>query len=211
MHSLVEFDTNYYAKGYKIIAGTDEAGRGPLAGPVVAAAVIMPLDKPITGINDSKKLNEKQREILFPIILNNAISVTATVIDNKKIDELNILRASLLSMKNSIEKLRIKPDIILIDGNKTFEYLCDKETIVKGDSKSYSIACASIIAKVVRDRLMAYYAKKFPEYQWNDNKGYPTKKHYELIAKYGITELHRKSFLRKFYEQQKEEQLELKF
>ncbi|HOJ36814.1 MAG TPA: ribonuclease HII [Ignavibacteriales bacterium] len=188
---LIKFDLQFG----NLIVGIDEAGRGPLAGPVVAAAVIMPLDKPIKGINDSKKLTKKQRAILFKEIIRNAITVKATVISNKIIDEINILRASLLAMEKSLKKITLNYDKVLIDGNKSFENNPSIQTIIKGDAKSYNIACASIVAKVVRDKIMQHYSKKFPAYQWDKNKGYPTKMHRELIKQYGISNLHRISFL----------------
>ena len=188
---LIKFDLQFG----NLIVGIDEAGRGPLAGPVVAAAVIMPLDKPIKGINDSKKLTKKQRAILFKEIIRNAITVKATVISNKIIDEINILRASLLAMEKSLKKITLNYDKVLIDGNKSFENNPSIQTIIKGDAKSYNIACASIVAKVVRDKIMQHYSKKFPAYQWDKNKVYPTKMHRELIKQYGISNLHRISFL----------------
>lgn len=191
---LIEFDKKFGAN----IIGIDEAGRGPLAGPVVAAAVIMPLDNPILGINDSKKLTQKQREILFQKILQNALKVQATVVPNTIIDKINILNATLLAMKASFQKINLPHDKVLIDGDKTFYKNENFISVIKGDAQSYSIACASIVAKVVRDRIMLHYAKKFPFYQWGKNMGYPTKSHYEMIKKHGISNLHRKSFLSKF-------------
>lgn len=191
---LISFDKQF---GTSII-GIDEAGRGPLAGPVVAAAVIMPLDNPILGINDSKKLSQKQREDLFQKILNNAIKVRATIVHNPIIDKMNILNATLLAMELSFKKINLSFDKVLIDGNKSFCKNYNFLTVIKGDAKSYSIACASIVAKVVRDKIMLHYAKKIPFYQWEKNMGYPTKSHYEMIKKYGISNLHRKSFLTNF-------------
>ncbi len=190
-----------YLSGTKIVlAGTDEAGRGPLAGPVVAAAVILPKDFYDERIDDSKKLSAKLREELFIVIRKNALAYAYTVISQKKIDEINILKASLLAMKRSIEKLKIQPDIILVDGNKSFDYDAEVIPIVKGDSKSLSIASASIIAKVIRDRIMIKLAKDYPDYGWETNKGYPTKKHIEAVLKYGPCPIHRKTFLTKIFE-----------
>lgn len=178
------------------LVGTDEAGRGPLAGPVVAAAVILDTDKPIEGINDSKILTEKRREALFPIICNEAIDVAATVVFPETIDEINILQASLQGMLHSIQKIRSPWNYILIDGNQKIKQLPidQQRTVVKGDAKSASIAAASVIAKVVRDRLMRYYDKKYPEYGFAKHKGYPTKLHREQILRLGLTSIHRQSF-----------------
>lgn len=191
------FDNGFLTKEIKIIAGTDEAGRGPLAGPVVAAAVVFAKDTVINGINDSKKLNEKQREELFDEIMKYALAYSINVIDNYEIDKINILQASLKAMKMSVESLTVKPDLILIDGNKTFYSDIKTKAIIKGDSKSHSIAAASILAKVTRDRIMIEMDKKHPIYEWKQNKGYPTKKHREMIQKFGPTEFHRKTFLKK--------------
>ncbi len=194
------FDKKYLINGKKYLAGTDEAGRGPLAGPVVAAAVILPYDFYDARINDSKKLSAGLREELFDVICSNALSFAYTSISHSKIDEINILQASLLAMKKSVQKLNISPDVILIDGNKSFNYNAEVISIVKGDAKSLSIASASIIAKVIRDRIMLKLAKKYPQYGWETNKGYPTKEHIEAVLKYGATSFHRETFLKKIYE-----------
>ncbi len=194
------FDKKYLINGKKYLAGTDEAGRGPLAGPVVAAAVILPHDFYDERINDSKKLSADLREELFEVICSNALAFAYTSISHSKIDEINILQASLLAMKKSIQKLNICPDVILIDGNKSFNYNAEVIPIVKGDAKSLSIASASIIAKVIRDRIMIKLAKKYPLYGWETNKGYPTKKHIEAVLKFGECMVHRKTFLKKIYE-----------
>jgi ribonuclease HII len=194
------FDQKYLVNGKKYLAGTDEAGRGPLAGPVVAAAVILPYDFYDARINDSKKLSAGLREELFDVICSNALAFAYTSISHSKIDEINILQASLLAMKKSIQKLNISPDVILIDGNKSFNYNAEVISIVKGDAKSLSIASASIIAKVIRDRIMLKLAKKYPQYGWETNKGYPTKGHIEAVLKYGATSFHRETFLKKIYE-----------
>jgi len=191
------FDNSFLTDDITVIAGTDEAGRGPLAGPVVAAAVIFNPDVEIVGVNDSKKLSEKKRVELFPQIKNYAVSFGYHVIDNREIDEINILQASLKAMKNSVQKLSVKPDIILVDGNKSFEYDAKVLPIVKGDSKSFAIAAASIIAKVVRDEIMKKLAMEFPVYGWEKNKGYPTKDHIAMVKKHGPCPYHRKTFLKK--------------
>ncbi len=197
---MKNFDKKYLIDGKKFLAGTDEAGRGPLAGPVVAAAVILPEDFYDVRINDSKQLTEKLRNELFEVIISNAISYSYTIISHKRIDEINILRASLLAMKKSVHKLKIHPDVVLVDGNKTFKFNSEIIPVIKGDSKSLSIASASILAKVIRDRIMLKLSAKFPVYGWDKNKGYPTKEHIEAILKYGITPVHRKTFLKKIFD-----------
>lgn len=201
------FDKKYLTSNKTILTGTDEAGRGPLAGPVVAAAVILPKDFYDVRIDDSKKLSAKLREELFAVIKKNALSYAYTVIPQNKIDEINILKASLLAMKRSVQKLKLHPDIILVDGNKSFTYDAEVIPIVKGDSKSLSIASASIIAKVVRDKIMLKLANDYPQYGWDRNKGYPTKEHIEAILKYGACKIHRKTFLRKIYERANQTEL----
>ena len=194
-----DFDLKYYEKGISLLAGVDEAGRGPLAGPVVAAAVIFEKGKYIEGIKDSKKLTEKKREELFEQILTEALAVEVAIIEVKEIEKLNILNAALKAMKTAVEKLNPKPEFILIDGNKKFTTNIPAESIVKGDAKSFVIGAASIVAKVTRDRIMRELDKRFPEYYWAKNKGYGTKQHIEAIKKYGVTEHHRKLFLRKIF------------
>jgi ribonuclease HII len=197
---MKNFDNKYRLNNNLILAGTDEAGRGSLAGPVVAAAVILPVDFYDNRIDDSKKLSASLRDELFKVIKRNALAYAYTIISHKKIDEINILKASLLAMKKSVEKLKIQPSIILVDGNKSFTYNAEVIPIIEGDSKSLSIASASIIAKVVRDRLMVNHAKKYPEYGWKTNKGYPTKEHIDAVLNYGMCPLHRKTFLKKIFE-----------
>lgn len=182
------------------ICGVDEAGRGPLCGPVSVAAVIMPKGLVIDGVNDSKKLTEKKREELFEIIIKNAIAYSIVFEDEKTIDEINILNATLLGMNKAINNLNPKADFALIDGNRNKGIEIPNKTIVKGDSRSHSIACASVLAKVARDRLLLEYDKKYPEYGFKNHKGYGTKAHYEAIEKYGILPIHRRSFLRKYLE-----------
>ena len=201
MMTLKEFDKSFLNKRLKVLAGVDEAGRGPLAGPVVAAAVIFENGFVIPEVNDSKKLSEKSRERLFDQITASAISYGVGIVEPKEIDRINILQAALKAMKIAVGQLSIKPDLILIDGNKTFDSEIATQTIVKGDSKSFSIAAASIIAKVTRDRIMREAAKTHPRYLWDKNKGYGTKAHFEAIRLHGITELHRKTFLRKLFDE----------
>lgn len=182
-----------------LIGGIDEAGRGPLAGPVVCAMVVMPLDedKIIEGINDSKKLTEKKREILFDKIINTAIAYDIEEVDNIKIDEINILNATKLGMMQCVENIEIKPDLILIDAVK-LDVQISTDSLIKGDAKSYNIACASILAKVYRDRLMKDFDKKYPEYNFAKHKGYGTKEHIENLKKFGKCEIHRNSFIKHF-------------
>ncbi len=181
-------------KGYIYIAGLDEAGRGPLAGPVVSAAVILPVDFQCDGVNDSKKLSEKKRELLFPQIKEQAIAVGVGICSNSKIDQINILQASLLSMKRAVEDLSQRPDYLLIDGKFTIDATIDQSAIIKGDSKSISIAAASIIAKVTRDAIMRDLHEQFPVYGFDQHKGYPTKAHKAAILEHGPCSFHRKSF-----------------
>ncbi|MDF1611139.1 MAG: ribonuclease HII [Stygiobacter sp.] len=204
MNSLKKFDQKYYTKKIKLIAGVDEAGRGPLAGPVVAAAVIFNNKSFHPEITDSKKLSEQKRNYLYKWIIENSLSYSVCVIDNFIIDEINILQASLKAMKIAVENLSIAPDLILIDGNKTFQHSTKLFPIVKGDSKSFSIAAASIIAKVTRDKIMNELSNDFPNYDWAKNKGYATKKHREAIIKFGETIYHRKTFLKKLYSQKQQ-------
>ncbi len=191
------FENEIKNKGYNYICGVDEAGRGPLAGPVCAAAVILPLDCEINGINDSKKLSEKKREELFEVITKKAISYSIAFSSVEEIEELNILGATFLAMKRAVEGLDVKADFAIIDGNKVPPELnVSAEALVKGDAKSVSVAAASILAKVTRDRLLYEYDKKYPEYSFAAHKGYGTKAHIEAIRKYGVLDIHRKSFLK---------------
>ena len=197
---LEEFDRKYLEKGYNVIAGCDEAGRGPLAGPVAIGACIMPLDKDsiIEGINDSKKLTEKKRELLYKEIIEKAISYKIILIYEKTIDEINILNATKKGMELAINGLDVKPDIVLIDAVKDLNLNCKQEGIIKGDAQSYNIACASILAKVYRDHYMYELDKEYPVYQFAKHKGYGTKLHIELLKKYGPCKAHRKSFIGHF-------------
>ena len=191
------YENEAKAKGYTVICGVDEAGRGPLAGPVFAAAVILPEGHIIEGVNDSKKLSEKKREMLFDKIIEECVCYSIGTASEKEIDEINILQATYLAMKRAVDGLEIRPDYVLIDGNRMPPLDIPAETIVKGDGKSASIAAASIIAKVSRDRYMLELAKKYPQYEFEKHKGYGTKLHYEKIAEHGISDIHRKSFLKK--------------
>lgn len=195
---LWSFDNEYRERGYKYVCGVDEAGRGPLAGPVFAAAVIFPADVEIEGLNDSKKISEKKRDALFDIICEKALAYGIASSSEREIDDINILNASLLAMRRAVESMSISPDVILVDGNRTFETDVHNEFVIKGDARSASIAAASILAKVSRDRFMAELAEKYPEYMFEKHKGYPTKLHYECVEKFGISEVHRKSFFKKY-------------
>ncbi|GHU81547.1 ribonuclease HII [Clostridia bacterium] len=183
--------------GYKSVCGVDEAGRGPLAGPVCAAAVILPENTIIEGANDSKKLSEKKREQLYDVIKNTAVAYCVAWASVEEIEEINILNAAMLAMKRAVEGLSVYADYALIDGNKLPLLNTNAQAIIGGDAKSMSIACASILAKVSRDRLMLEYAKKYPQYKFEKHKGYGTKVHIEALKEHGICEIHRKSFLTK--------------
>lgn len=191
------FETAAMNKGFKTVCGVDEAGRGPLAGPVYAAAVILPVGVKIEGLNDSKKLSEKKRDALFDIINEVALSVSVGVATEKEIDEINILQATFLAMKRAVEGLEIPADYAIIDGNRMPNLNIDGETVVKGDGKVMSVAAASIIAKVSRDRFMLKLAEQYPQYQFEKHKGYGTRLHCEMIEKYGVSPVHRKTFLKK--------------
>lgn len=183
--------------GYQNICGVDEAGRGPLAGPVCAAAVILPPDTIIEGVNDSKKLTEKKREALFDVIKETAVAWSVAFATVEEIEELNILQATMLAMKRAVEGLSVKADYAMIDGNRLPDLEIPAETVVKGDASSMSIAAASILAKVSRDRLCMEYDAKYPQYAFAKHKGYGTKLHREKILEYGPCEIHRMSFLKK--------------
>ena len=191
-----EYENAKYSEGYTAVCGTDEAGRGPLCGPVVAAAVILPRDTEIEGLNDSKKLTEKKREKLFDVIKEKAIAYAIAEASPAEIDEINILNASMLAMKRAIEALPITADFALIDGNCSRGFEIPTETIVKGDAISSSIAAASILAKVTRDRQCAELDKLYPEYGIAKHKGYPTKDHMEAVRKYGPAPIYRMTFLK---------------
>ena len=190
---MKEYENELYNKGIKYIAGVDEVGRGPLVGPVVTAAVILPVDFYDERINDSKKVTEKKREILYDVIMENAVSVGIGMSSSEVIDEINILEATKKAMKEALDNLSVKPEHVLIDAVK-LDIDIPSTSIIKGDAKSQSIAAASIMAKVTRDRMMYELDKEHPEYDFAHNKGYGTKKHIEAIRKYGILKEHRKSF-----------------
>lgn len=194
----LKLEKEYQEKGYKIVCGVDEAGRGPLAGPVYAAAVVLPENCVIEGLDDSKKLTEKKREALFPVIQEKAIAYGIGFSTAEEIDEINILNATFLAMKRAVEQLNLSPDLLLVDGNlKPKTGICQEEPIIKGDAKSLSIAAASVLAKVSRDRYMVNIAKEYPQYMFEKHKGYGTKLHYEKINEYGICPIHRRTFLKK--------------
>lgn len=193
------FDNSHLSDAVRIIAGVDEAGRGPLAGPVVAAAVIFDNDTFHEGINDSKQIPEKKREVLYDWIIHNCIDYGIGIVGHDEIDDINILQATLKAMKTAASKLKPKPNLILIDGNKSFYSGIPIKTIVKGDTKSFAIAAASIIAKVTRDRLMREASANYPQYMWDHNKGYGTRAHVEALKKFGPSPLHRKTFLGKIF------------
>ena len=192
-----KFENEARQAGYKIICGVDEAGRGPLAGPVCAAAVILPENHNIEGLNDSKKLTEKKREALYDIIRNEAVAYSVAMASEKEIDEINILQATYLAMRRAVAGLSVQPDFVLVDGNRDPILGIDTRTVIKGDALSASIAAASVLAKVTRDRYMLEISEKYPEYQFPKHKGYGTKLHYEMLEKYGISDIHRRSFLKK--------------
>lgn len=195
MKNLKEIENELYNAGFKAIAGVDEAGRGPLAGPVCAAAVILPQDAEIEGINDSKKLTAKKRDMLFDIIKETAVAYAIEYIYPDVIDEINIKKATALAMHNAVKSLSVSADFVIIDGNDNVPYDIPYRYVVKGDAKSQTIAAASILAKVSRDRLMEEMDEKYPEYNFKKHKGYGTKEHMEAIQKYGVSEVHRKSFM----------------
>lgn len=198
LKNMLEIENNLYNQGYKYICGVDEAGRGPLCGPVVASAVILPKDICIEGVNDSKKLSEKKREKLYDEIMARALAVGIGISDVDVIEKVNILNATKLAMIQAINDLQITPDYVIVDGNQKIDITIPLDTVIKGDSKSESIACASIIAKVTRDRMLLKYDKEYPEYGFSKHKGYGTKLHIEAIKEYGITPIHRPSFCQKF-------------
>lgn len=192
------YEKEYLNKGYNNICGCDEAGRGPLAGPVVVASVIMPLDDIIDGIDDSKKLSEKKREELYDKIISKAKAFKVSIISEKVIDEINILNATKRGMEEAINNLSIEPDFALVDAVKGLKLNCEYLPLIKGDYLSYSIGCASILAKVTRDKLMKEMSKKYPNYEFDKHKGYGTKQHIELLKRYGKCEIHRDSFIKHF-------------
>ena len=192
---LFNYDKEILDSGYRSICGIDEAGRGPLCGPVSVCAIIMPMDEMIDGVNDSKKISEKKRELLFDEIKSKALTYKCVMLDNNVIDEINILEATKRAMRESVAGLSIAPELVLIDAVK-LDLPFETKPIIKGDATSYAIACASIIAKVERDRVMAEYDKAYPEYGFAKHKGYGTKAHIDAIKQYGPTPIHRKTFIR---------------
>lgn len=193
---IYDFDKKLFDNQIKLIAGMDEVGRGPLAGPVVTCCVIMPYDEMIDGVFDSKKLTIKKREELFLKIKEKAVCYSITLENNDVIDKINILEATKKSMRQSFETLKIKPDLLLVDAVKDLNLPCNTVAIIKGDATSYAIACASILAKVYRDKLMEEYAKIYTEYDFENNKGYGTKKHLEALKNFGKCPIHRDSFIK---------------
>lgn len=196
MTDLWIIEDQFHKEGYQVICGVDEAGRGPLAGPVCAAAVILPAGLIIQGLNDSKKLSEKKREALFPVIQEKALAYGVAFASVKEIEERNILRATFLAMNRAIQGLAVHPDLALIDGNRNTEIEMTSRCVIGGDGKCASIAAASVLAKVTRDHLMLELAQQYPEYGFEQHKGYGTKAHYEALRKYGPSPVHRMSFLK---------------
>lgn len=194
-----QIEDTYFAKGIQLICGVDEAGRGPLAGPVCAAAVILPPHIEIPGLDDSKKLSDKRRRELAPVIMEKAIAYSIVFVDHATIDEINILQATLTAMEKAIAGLSIKPDIALVDGNQSRDFGVPAQTVVHGDSLSASIAAASVLAKVTRDDYMVEAANTYPGYGFEVHKGYGTKAHYTALTEQGPCPIHRMTFLRKFY------------
>ena len=197
--NMWEIENTHFENGVQVICGVDEAGRGPLAGPVCAAAVILPAGLVIPGLDDSKKLSDKRRRELFPIIQENALAYGIAFATHEEIDRINILQATFLAMERALAQLKIKPDLALIDGNRQKDFGINVETVVKGDSRSANIAAASVLAKVTRDNYMEEMAKTYPGYGFEIHKGYGTKAHYEALRNLGPSPIHRMTFLKKFY------------
>lgn len=198
LNNMMLYENELYSNGYNTIAGIDEAGRGPLAGPVVTCAVILKKNEYIEGLNDSKKVSPKKREKLYDEIISKCIAYSLGIVDNNVIDEINILEATRLAMKKAIEGLKIKPDYLLIDAETHVDTAIPLKGIIKGDSLSVSIAAASIIAKVTRDRMLLDFDKQYPEYEFSKHKGYGTALHIQKIGEHGLTPIHRKTFCSKF-------------
>ena len=197
--NMWEIEDSIYCEDIKVICGVDEAGRGPLAGPVCAAAVILPKHLELPGLTDSKKLTDKKRRELFPLIQEQAIAYGIGFATEQEIDEINILQATFLAMQRALDQLAVKPDLALIDGNREKDFGLPVKTVVKGDSLSANIAAASILAKVTRDNLMEEMAKEYPQYGFEIHKGYGTKAHYAALREFGACPIHRATFLMKFY------------
>jgi len=199
MSDMWQIEQSWFDRGVDLICGVDEAGRGPLAGPVCAAAVILPKNLEIPGLNDSKKLTDKRRRELFPIIKEQAIAYGIAMVDHETVDQINILQATYLAMKQAIAQLSVKPELALVDGNRSSDFGVNVETVVHGDSLSASIAAASVLAKVTRDDYMLEMAQIYPGYGFEIHKGYGTKAHYEALRQMGASPIHRMTFLKKFY------------
>lgn len=199
--TMWEIEDEQYAAGFQTICGIDEAGRGPLAGPVCAAAVILPTHCAIPGLNDSKKLSDKRRRELFPVICEQALAYGIAFATEQEIDEINILQATFLAMERALAQLKVRPDLALIDGNREKNFGLPVKTVIKGDSLSANIAAASVLAKVTRDDFMVRQAEIYPQYGFEIHKGYGTRAHYAALEQYGACPIHRMSFLKKFYEQ----------
>ena len=197
--TMWEIENSLYSETVQLICGVDEAGRGPLAGPVCAAAVILPRDLQIPGLTDSKKLTDKKRRELFPVIQEQAIAYGIGLASEQEIDENNILQATFLAMRRALDQLSVRPDLALIDGNRETDFGLPVKTVVKGDSLSANIAAASILAKVTRDNIMIQLSEQYPEYGFEIHKGYGTKAHYAALTEHGASPVHRRSFLKKFY------------
>ena len=197
--NMWEIEDGFYSDEIQVICGVDEAGRGPLAGPVCAAAVILPKHAELPGLTDSKKLTDKKRRELYPLIMEQAIAYGIGFATEQEIDEINVLQATFLAMQRALDQLTVKPDLALIDGNREKDFGLPVKTVVKGDSLSANIAAASILAKVTRDNLMVEMAEKYPQYGFEIHKGYGTKAHYAALREYGASPVHRMTFLKKFY------------
>ena len=197
--NMWEIEDSFYSEQIKLICGVDEAGRGPLAGPVCAAAVILPEHLEIPGLTDSKKLTDKKRRELFPLIQEQAIAYGIGFATEQEIDEINILQATFLAMQRALDQLTVRPNLALIDGNREKDFGLPVKTVVKGDSLSANIAAASVLAKVTRDNLMVELSEKYPEYGFEIHKGYGTKAHYAALREFGASPIHRMTFLKKFY------------
>ena len=197
--TMWEIENSLYSETVQLICGVDEAGRGPLAGPVCAAAVILPRDLQIPGLTDSKKLTDKKRRELFPVIQEQAVAYGIGLASEQEIDEINILQATFLAMRRALDQLSVRPDLALIDGNRETDFGLPVKTVVKGDSLSANIAAASILAKVTRDNIMIQLSEQYPDYGFEIHKGYGTKAHYAALTEHGASPVHRRSFLKKFY------------
>ena len=197
--NMWEIEDSFYSDEIQVICGVDEAGRGPLAGPVCAAAVILPKHAELPGLTDSKKLTDKKRRELYPLIMEQAVAYGIGFATEQEIDEINILQATFMAMQRALDQLTVKPDLALIDGNREKDFGLPVKTVVKGDSLSANIAAASILAKVTRDNLMVEMAEKYPQYGFEIHKGYGTKAHYAALREYGASPVHRMTFLKKFY------------